>query len=220
MRLRFAEFTFDEGRRLLFRGPEPVDLSPRAFQLLGLLLKRRPEAVPKAELLSALWPDTFVTEGNLASLVKEIRHALGETGRESPTIRTAHGFGYAFEAEVIQPADEPVATHGHRLLWGRQEIHLLEGRNLVGRKPEATVWIGHASVSREHACIRITGATAHIEDLDSKNGTFRNGQRIVSAERLSDRDQIRIGRIRLTYRCGPDDFTAETETDASTSPRA
>ena len=198
MRLRFGELTFDPGRREVYRGPEPLRLSPKAFQLLALLVGRRPDAVGKQDLLDALWPDAVVTEGSLAALVKDLRRALGETAQEPSVVRTVFGFGYAFDAPVVEVSDV-TSRHRHVLLWGRQETALGEGANVVGRVPEAAVWVAHRSVSREHARVVVRGETAEIEDLASKNGTFRGSQRVTGRVALSNGDEVRLGEVRLLY---------------------
>ena len=96
MRIVFEECEFDSGRRVLLRHGRAVPLSSRAFQLLELLLERRPEAIAKAELLERLWPETFVSDASLHNLVTEIRAALGDDPRMARFIRTVPRFGYAF----------------------------------------------------------------------------------------------------------------------------
>jgi len=78
VRLRLGDLTFDGESRQLLRGVEEVHLSPKAFELLKILIDERPRAMSKQELHERLWPDTFVSEVNLASLIAEIRAALGE----------------------------------------------------------------------------------------------------------------------------------------------
>src|SRR5439155_1804315 len=95
--------TLDESRRQVLRGNETVHLSPKAFQLLSILTQEGPRAVPKNDLQERLWPDTFVTEGNLPSLVAELRTALGDDAREPTFIRTLYGFGYSFAAAIVDP---------------------------------------------------------------------------------------------------------------------
>lgn len=102
MRLLFGDHTFDSDARTLTRGSEPVRLSGKAFQLLELLLAARPNAMAKEELFAKLWPDTFVSEANLASLVKEIRSAIGDDARAPRFVRTVHRFGYAFSGPVTE----------------------------------------------------------------------------------------------------------------------
>jgi TolB-like protein/Tfp pilus assembly protein PilF len=100
MKIRFGECVLDTDERVLLRGGQPVHLTPKAFQLLGFLLEVRPRAVPKSELQEKLWPSTFVSEGNLATLIKEARLAIGDDARQSVYIRTVHGYGYAFAGTV------------------------------------------------------------------------------------------------------------------------
>jgi eukaryotic-like serine/threonine-protein kinase len=102
MRLLFGDCTFDSEARTLQRGTESVRLSGKAFQLLELLLAARPNPVEKDDLFVKLWPDTFVSEANLASLVKEIRAAIGDDARAPRFVRTVHRFGYAFSGPVTE----------------------------------------------------------------------------------------------------------------------
>ena len=58
MKVAFGPFTFDAGTRQLLRDGRELHLSPKAFDLLLLLLERRPAVVSKAEVLARIWPDT------------------------------------------------------------------------------------------------------------------------------------------------------------------
>ena len=100
MRVVFGECEFDSGRRVLLRHGSAMPLSPKAFQLLELLLDRRPEAVAKTELLERLWPETFVSDASLHNLVAEIRAALGDAPRAARFIRTVPRYGYAFHGDA------------------------------------------------------------------------------------------------------------------------
>jgi DNA-binding winged helix-turn-helix (wHTH) protein len=102
MRLLFGDCTFDSDSRTLVRNGESVRVTAKAFQLLELLLEARPKPVAKADLFANLWPDTFVSEANLASLVKEIRAAIGDDARSPRYVRTVHRFGYAFSGTVTE----------------------------------------------------------------------------------------------------------------------
>jgi DNA-binding winged helix-turn-helix (wHTH) protein len=212
--LRFGDVTFDPGRRLVLRGPRPVPLTPRAWRLLELLLSRRPNALSKAEILEAVWPGTFVTEGSLSALVKDLRKALGEDARSPSYIRTVFGFGYAFEAPVHEAVPAEPSAARHALVWGGTELSLAEGSNLVGREPPAAIVIPHPSVSREHARIEVAGDRAVLEDLGSKNGTWRGEDRIAGPTPLADGDELRVGAVRLTYRGPAAAGRVDTETYA------
>jgi DNA-binding winged helix-turn-helix (wHTH) protein len=78
MQVSFGDFVLSLDSRELLRRSEPVRLSPKAFQLLQILVTNRPKALSKADLQDRLWPDTFVVEKNLTNLISEIREALGE----------------------------------------------------------------------------------------------------------------------------------------------
>lgn len=114
MSIRFGAFTLDLSSRQLLKGDEVLHLSPKGFQLLTLLIERRPTAVAKSDLQEAIWPATFVTESNLATLIAELRTALGDDPRKPQFIRTLYGFGYAFSgqaSEVDAPSAPPVTSH-------------------------------------------------------------------------------------------------------------
>jgi len=96
MRVTFGDLAIDCERRQLVRGGLEVHLSGKAFALLELLLQRRPNAVKHAEIIRHLWPETFVSPSNLATLVQEIRGALGDDARRPRFVRTIFAYGYAF----------------------------------------------------------------------------------------------------------------------------
>lgn len=174
---RFGEFTFDCGSRQLMRRGVERHLSPKAQHLLQLLLLVRPQALSREELYDALWPSTFVCETNLATIVNELRRALGDEARASQFIRTVHGFGYAFCGEVASQVEIPFLDA--ILLCDERSYQLFEGENAVGRAPDCRIVINDHTVSRRHALIVIGGrGDISIKDLDSKNGTRVDGQRI------------------------------------------
>ena len=111
MRACFDDCVLDTGRRQLTRAGAVVPLPPKALRLLEVLIEARPRALSHHELHEALWPDTFVARTNLPSLVAELRQAIGDGVRQSRFIRTVHGFGYAFEGEVV---DRPALSTGRQ----------------------------------------------------------------------------------------------------------
>jgi len=175
---RFGEFTFDCGSRLLTRSGVKRHLSLKAQQLLQLLIQARPRALSREELYDALWPSTFVCETNLASIINEVRRALGDDARASNYIRTVHGFGYAFCGEVVTA----VATNFVAALQCEGHSYpLYEGENLIGRAQDCRVVIAAPTISRHHALITIYDGVVSIKDLDSKNGTYVNRQMVGRA---------------------------------------
>ena len=204
MRFLFAEFEFDSGRRLLLRHGRAAPLSTKGFQLLELLLDRRPEAVSKTEVLQHLWPETFVSDASLYNVVAEVRAALGDAPRAARFIRTVPRYGYAFhgDARQVGAGVEAVQTArpGPRLVSKRGDWLLAEGSNLVGRERDCAVRIDSPSVSRHHARILVIQGEATVEDLGSKNGTYVNEEAVKTPVALEDRVEIRVGSVKMTYR--------------------
>jgi DNA-binding winged helix-turn-helix (wHTH) protein/tetratricopeptide (TPR) repeat protein len=96
----FAEYRLDTGRLMLWRVGEQIPLTPKVFETLLLLVKRRGEILTKDELLQAIWPDTIVEENNLNQHISTLRRLLGESRGENRFIATIPGRGYRFIPEV------------------------------------------------------------------------------------------------------------------------
>ena len=202
VRVAFGEFVLDPDAREVRRGSDAVPLSPKAYQLLEVLIGNRPKALSKIELQERLWPDTFVVEKNLVNLVAEIRAALGDDPSHARFVRTVPRFGYAFReaGAVSNPTTVPHDPRVQfRLRWAHGRIALKDGTHLLGRDPDLELFIDSPSVSRRHALIRISGDDATIEDLGSKNGTFVGDRFLEGPTRLADGDMIRLGSVELTF---------------------
>lgn len=210
MKTRFGPFVLDsETRQLVCDGTE-VHLSPKAFELLCVLVTRRPNVVPKGDLFRRIWPGTFVVEANLTVLVGELRRAIGDEAQSPRFVRTAHGIGYAFcgvaeDMESGRPAEQERETR-FWLMWRNRTFLLSSGDNVIGRDPHCSVWLDHAGVSRRHARILIASGSggAVLDDLESTNGTFVGRQRVQSQTPLDDGDIIRVGSVALTFRAWSD----------------
>jgi DNA-binding winged helix-turn-helix (wHTH) protein len=209
---RFDQFVLDPDTRRLLRDGEEVHLSPKAFDLLRLLIEGRARALARRELHDRLWPETHVEDTNLAGLVAEIRRALGDSPDAPRYVRTMHRFGYWFIGEISEgapatPAPSPAAgrrpVSRYWLIWDTRQIPLFDGDNVIGRAPDAAVWLEAPGVSRHHARIRLEGAHATIEDLGSKNGTYVGGERLTAPVVLSDGDQIRVSSVVMSFRVPP-----------------
>jgi len=220
MRVRFGKCVLDSETRELSVVGEAVHLTPKAFELLEILIESRPRAVSKSEIHERLWRDTFVSDGTLTSLLAEVRSAIGdagheESGNEARLIRTVHRFGYAFsgsvEPETARPPRRPRVAFAYRLFWRAREIALESGENVLGRDPQVGVFIDHTSVSRQHARIVISGEGAVLEDLHSKNGTCLRGARVEAPVLIADCDEIRLGSVPMTFRVFP--LSGSTDTD-------
>jgi DNA-binding winged helix-turn-helix (wHTH) protein len=199
---RFAKFLLDSDTRQLFADGAELHLSPKAFELLLLLIQHRSRALTKAELQDWLWPSTFVGETNLATLVAEIRRTLEDSPNVSRYVRTVHRFGYRFVGaidEEMRPDRGPRSDVRMFLSFGERRFPLSDGGFVIGRAPEAAIQIDSGGVSRLHARITVVGREARVEDLGSKNGTFVGGQPVAGARVLADGDELRIGPVALTF---------------------
>jgi len=209
----FGEFTLDDSTRQLISNGSELHLSTKAFELLTFLLTNRPRVVSKNELQERLWPTTFVQETNIAGLVAEIRRALHDPASKPRFIRTVHRVGYRFTGDVIEETNVARAPSVHSRLYlmlDQREIMLMEGANVVGRAPDATIQIDSPGISRVHARILVHNGGATLEDLGSKNGTYVNGARIAAPYLLVDGHEIRLGTIVLTFRVAPTITATET----------
>jgi len=198
MIVAFDRFKFDSGVRELLAAGQPAHLSPKAFDVLKLLVERRPNVVDKREIYAAVWPDTFVGDATLNVVIAEIRRALGDDSRTPQFIRTVHRVGYAFAFEpVVDLAaarpDRPAPLHRCWLSVNERTFHLAEGENVIGRDPQCTVWLDESGVSRRHARIVVAATSATLEDLNSKNGTFVGAHPVSQPRELTDGDMIRFG---------------------------
>src|SRR5919106_2193182 len=170
MVMRFGPFVLDAARRQLFRDDTTVHLTPKGYDLLLLLVDAAPRVLSKRELHEQLWAGSYVSDATLVGLVKELRRALDDRDPGAPVIRTAHRVGYAFCVEV-ETAPQRSVRPWHWLVFRGRRVALRGGENVIGRHPEAHVWLDAAGVSRRHARIVIAGDDVRLEDLGSKNGT-------------------------------------------------
>lgn len=194
------------------RGQE-VRLSGKAFELLVMLARERPNVLSKKELHDALWPSTFVADANLSNLVAEIRQALGDSARAPIFIRTAHRFGYAFCGDatpLARDAEPATALVVCWIEWGRTRFPLSVGEHVIGREEDADVRIDASTVSRRHARVIVQPNRAMLQDFESKNGTFRGDERVTSSTPLADGDALRIGTVLVTFHMQPRARTTRT----------
>jgi len=197
----FGRFTLDTGARELLAAGAPVHLSPKALDLLALLVTKGPAAVSKAQIHDQLWPDAFVSDNNLPVLIGEIRAALGEDARRPVFIRTVQRFGYAFMGPVSeQPRRNPAPEAACWIAWRGERTFLKAGENVMGREPSSDVRVDAVGVSRRHALVVVNADGVLLRDLASKNGTFVDDRRVASEVPLNDGDEIRLGPIPLTFR--------------------
>jgi DNA-binding winged helix-turn-helix (wHTH) protein len=225
VRLHFGPFTIDTETRQLLRDGSELHLSPKAFELLRSLVEHRPRVCDKSELLTSIWPDTYVVDANLNVLVGEIRKVLEDSAKQPRFIRTVHGVGYAFcgIATLARPEAKPDAKAEARPAPARQTpcwvfaregtFRLADGENVVGRDPECAVWLDADSVSRRHARLVVESADRRVwlEDLASKNGTRLGGVLVRARVEVADGDELAFGEVKVKLRSWSAATGAETK---------
>src|ERR1700683_1463483 len=110
MKLAFGDCILDLADRQLLRCGQVVPLEHKMYELLAVLIQRRPAVVRNKDLDEILWPKVYVARTSLTRLVSELRWVLGDTPRDSKIIRTVYKRGYAFGASVKTLADASVAA--------------------------------------------------------------------------------------------------------------
>jgi DNA-binding winged helix-turn-helix (wHTH) protein len=205
----FRHFKVDFSQRQLMRDDVVLHLTPKAFDLLAVLIEEVPRVVRKSELHERLWPSTFVSDATLVGLVKELRRALVDHDSSAPVIRTAHRIGYAFSAALDRKdSREPAVSRW--IVAGNRRIELHAAENLIGRDPACTVWLDAPGVSRRHARIVVGAQNTMLEDLGSKNGTTLREALVTAPTVLHDGDRIRVGLAVVTYHASTSGMPTET----------
>ena len=176
-----------------------------------MLLRARPRAVSRTRLRAAIWPDAHVGETSLHVLVSQLRATLGDDAHEPRFVRTVPGFGYSFPASA--DADGKPAAAGQRLWLETEASSSSSARARTCRVAKSTSRRG--STGPGVAPPRASAGPRRprlLEDLASKNGTFLDGQRVVSSRALEDGATIRLGRrASVVFRT---DAADPTETEA------
>jgi DNA-binding winged helix-turn-helix (wHTH) protein/Tol biopolymer transport system component len=105
---RFANFTLDTDERVLLEDGSPVPITPKALQLLSVLVECHGHIVEKEMLMAAVWPDSFVEDSNLTFNIRQIRKTLGDRKDNSIFIETVPRRGYRFVAPVEELEGSPI----------------------------------------------------------------------------------------------------------------
>ena len=132
----FGDFRLDPERFELFCGAELVRLEPQVLALLCLLVRHHDRMVTKDEIVEKIWNGQSVSDASISSRIRSARQAVGDDGHHQTTIRTVHGRGFRFVAEVVEtaPAQAAKATappETNSPLTGRPSIAILPFRPLA-----------------------------------------------------------------------------------------
>lgn len=109
---QFKSFRLNVEERQLLQNESVVSLTPKAFDLLALLVEQNGHLVEKDELLRTVWADSFVEEANIPRLIHTLRKTLGEDEKENKFIETVAKKGYRFVAEVTETTFADTQSQG------------------------------------------------------------------------------------------------------------
>ena len=108
----FHEFRFDPSNHLLSTGGSPVALTPKAFEILHVLVQNGGRLTTKEELMRRVWPDSFVEEANLTVNISALRKVLGDNVEGRQCIATVPKKGYRFVAPIREVQDDSPVIFG------------------------------------------------------------------------------------------------------------
>jgi DNA-binding winged helix-turn-helix (wHTH) protein/TolB-like protein/Tfp pilus assembly protein PilF len=146
----FGPFRLDPAEHTLVREGKPIALAPKVFDILTLLVKKNGHLFGKEELMQAVWPDSFVEEGNLTRNISTLRTALGENPDEHQYIETVPKRGYRFVGFVTELTDALEAGKGTSNLTEKAE-------SLQISRPHQPVGVTRQSWYRASAAPRVFG---------------------------------------------------------------
>jgi Tol biopolymer transport system component/DNA-binding winged helix-turn-helix (wHTH) protein len=102
----FGEFRLDVREKILMQGDQPVELTPKGFELLSVFVENHGRLLEKDELMDKIWADSFVEESNLTFNIRQLRVILGDDAHEPKYIKTVRRHGYRFIAQVKHVSEE------------------------------------------------------------------------------------------------------------------
>lgn len=198
----FGPFRIDMERYLLLRDDESIPLSPKVFETLLYLVEHRGQVGKKDEIISGVWPDTFVEEGNLAQNIFLLRKALGEEKNEHRYIVTIPGVGYRFVAPVKEYVSEKpkIETDSGKPVGS---IAVLPFKNLAGDEDDNDRFLGpglaDALIMRlssiRHVKVRPTSAVlqyARLKQDPLAIGRDLNVDALLDGVYLREADKVRV----------------------------
>ena len=105
MRYVFGPFELDTSKLELRRDGEPVSIEPQVFEMLTHLIKHRDRVLSKDDLIEIVWGGRVVSDAAISSRIKLVRRAVDDDGTRQSVIKTFHGKGFRFVAEVTESTE-------------------------------------------------------------------------------------------------------------------
>lgn len=120
---KFNDFVFDENNFIAHKGDTELSIEPLVFDLAIYLLKNKERVVTRTEILDQIWKGRTVSDSTLSNHIKTLRAVLGDDGKKQLCVKTVHGRGYQFIADVTQvsantpPNDISIKQTNDNTLW-------------------------------------------------------------------------------------------------------
>ncbi len=185
---RFGTFEFDESSRKLRADGQPIDLEAKPLEVLSQLLLHAGEVVTKDELLEAVWPDTTVVDGSLATAVSKLRKALGDD--QQAIVLTVPRVGYrlgvpAQAKRLPRPAFSELGFKLGDQVPGRDQWQLSRRLDL---SESSEVWLAEHPKTHEMRVFKFTADGVRLKGLKREATVSR-----FLKESLGDRpDFVRV----------------------------
>ena len=113
----FGPFKLDTKKREILFSGDALNIQPRVYELILLLVSHHDQALDKNMIQEAIWPNQILSETSLSRLVMKARKALDDSSDNPKYIRTVHGFGFQFIAKVSeQDPCNSVRSHADSVL--------------------------------------------------------------------------------------------------------
>lgn len=197
---RFGPYLLDRAAYRLLEGDRSIELSPKAIDLLLLLVERAGTLVTKDEILKVVWPDVAVTDNALTQVISDLRHALGDRSTAPRYLETVPRRGYRFIAPVEPALPEDVAQgSAGTMKTGPKTIAVLDFANVTADPEMGWLAAGIAeTVTNDLRVIRDLrvidrALVAHVEADASADSLRTAGLDLVvigSFQRLGDHLRI------------------------------
>ncbi|HET9131794.1 MAG TPA: winged helix-turn-helix domain-containing protein, partial [Terriglobia bacterium] len=150
----FDPFCLDPVKERLWRDSQAIKLRPKAFAVLAYLVQRPGQLVTKEDLLSAVWPETFVSDAVLKVAIRQIREALDDDSDAPRFVETAHRRGYRFIGSISKgtsPVLPPQSSDSHPGVVGRDDaLSRMHGwiERMLGRERQVVFVTGEAGIGK------------------------------------------------------------------------
>lgn len=178
MRFTFGDVVIDTDRFLLERGGAPLHVQPQVFDVISHLVLNRERVVPKTELLDTIWGDRFVSESTLTSRIKVARQVVGDDGIMQSVIKTVHGRGYRWVADVtVEPGGSASTLPAPAPDVRRLEQHIRFCTASDG------VRVAYATVGQGPPLVRAAHWVTHL-DYDWESPIWRHWIEGLSRDRM------------------------------------